>query len=150
MNTDQQDAIRAVTDGLPTVSYVADNSGRPTLTPGFVWQPVAEANRQAWEEIERRVAASRAQAIAGRVSCLHYYMTANQMDAGLLAAYTGQSRWRVWLHLRPWGFRRLGRETLEIYAQLFQVGALDLLHGRLLPPVFDQHRAAPSPQAPPP
>lgn len=129
---------RAVTDGQQTVSYVADDSGRPTLAPGSIWQPVAEANRQAWQEIDRKTAAARALVTGGRVSCLHYYMTANQMDLGLLAGSTGQARWRVWLHLRPWGFRRLARRTLERYAALFQVRVEDLREGRLLTPTSGQ------------
>jgi len=125
-----------VTNGLKIVSYAANSNGECALTPDDVWQPVNIVNTQAWREIERSIAASKAKIAAGRVSCLHYYMTANQMDAGLLAQYTGQSRWTVCLHLLPFIFNRLSKKTLQTYAQLYRVSADDLAHGRLRPPLY--------------
>ncbi len=138
MHEQEQDTARSVTDGLQTVNYVADAGGRQELVPGFVWQPVDVVNRQAWQEIAQHIAASRVLVESGQASCLHYYMTANQMDTALMASYTGQSRWWVRLHLRPWCFRRLSRRTLEKYAELFQVRVEDLACGRLLAPVYEQ------------
>lgn len=127
-----------ITDGLQVITYVADNGGSQQLVPGSMWQPVNIVNRQAWQEIEKQIEASKAKIAAGKVSCLHYYMTANQMDAGLLAQYTGQSRWRVHLHLIPFFFSRLGANSLKKYVAIFKVSSEDLMAGRLLPPVYNQ------------
>lgn len=127
-----------ITDGLQVITYVADNEGSQQLVPGSMWQPVNIVNRQAWQAIEKQIEASKAKIAAGKVSCLHYYMTANQMDAGLLAQYTGQSRWRVHLHLIPFFFSRLGANSLKKYVAIFKVSSEDLMAGRLLPPVYNQ------------
>lgn len=128
----------SVTGGLHTVSYVADEQGDQELLSGSVWQPVNVVNRQAWVEIEHHIAASKERIAQGRVSCLHYYMIANQMDTGLLAKYTGQARCLVRLHLVPFIFRRLGPKTLDKYARVFLVSSEDLAQGLLREPVYNQ------------
>jgi hypothetical protein len=138
MKNEQNNKEESVTDGLHTVSYVADAQGEQELISGSVWQPVNIVNRQAWEEIEEHIAASKEKIAQGRVSCLHYYMIANQMDIGLLAKYTGQARCLVRLHLLPFIFCRLGRKTLERYAQVFLVSPEDLIQGILKEPVYNQ------------
>lgn len=130
----------SITDGLHTLAYVPTGTGiEPVAQAG--WQPVNEVNRQAWEEIERRVEAARAAVLAGRRSRLFYYMIANQMDCLLLGQYTGQSPLLVWLHLRPLLFRRLGPARLRRYAELFQVDVRDLVQGELQPPIYRLSRA---------
>jgi len=138
MKNEQNDREESVTDGLHTVSYVADEQGEQEMISGSVWQPVNIVNRQAWEEIEEHIGASKEKVAQGRVSCLHYYMIANQMDIGLLAKYTGQARCLVRLHLVPFIFRRLGRKRLERYAKVFLVSPEDLIQGILKDPVYNQ------------
>ena len=122
-----------ITDGLKIVSYAVNSKGEYELTPDFVWQPVHVVNHQAWQEIEKNIAASKDKIAAGRASCLHYYMTANQMDPGLLAQYTDQPRWKVCLHLLPFIFNRLSAKTLQKYAELYRISPDDLTQGRLQP-----------------
>jgi hypothetical protein len=64
-------------------------------------------------------------------------MTANQMDTGLLAQYTGQPRWQVCLHLVPFFFHRLPAGTLKKYSELFKISPDDLTQGRLRPPLYN-------------
>lgn len=122
-----------ITDGLKIVSYALNSKGEYELIPDFVWQPVNVVNHQAWQEIEKNIAASKNKIAAGRVSCLHYYMTASQMDTGLLAQYTGQPRWKVCLHLLPFIFNRLSAKTLQKYAELYKISPEDLTQSRLQP-----------------
>ena len=122
-----------ITNGLKIVSYAVNGKG----TPDDVWQPVNVVNAQAWQEIDKNIAVSKDKIAAGRVSCLHYYMTANQMDTGLLAQYTGQTRWQVCLHLVPFIFKRLPADTLKKYAELFQISPDDLTQGRFRPPLYN-------------
>jgi len=103
-----------------------------------MWQPVNIVNSQAWQEIENQIEVSKAKIASGKVSCLHYFMTANQMDAGLLAQYTGQSSWLVRLHLIPFFFNRLGANRLKKHVDIFKVSSGDLMAGRLAPPVYNQ------------
>jgi hypothetical protein len=125
-----------INDGLRIVSYSANPEGRCIGHQDHGWQPVNIVNRQAWQEIEKSIGASRDKVAAGSVSCLHYYMTAHQMTPALLARYTGQSSWLVRLHLIPFIYNRLGRATLQKYAELFEVSIADLTEGELRPPIY--------------
>jgi hypothetical protein len=135
MTTHDPPTGASITNGLKIVSYGVNSKGDYEPAPDDVWQPVNIVNGQAWLEIEKSIAASKAKITAGRVSCLHYYMTANLMDVGLLAQYTGQSRWTVCLHLLPFIFNRLSQKTLQTYARLYRVSPDDLAQGRLHPPL---------------
>lgn len=126
-----------ITNGVKIISYAINSNGEYELRPDDVWQPVNVVNTQAWLEIEKNIIASKDKIAAGRVSCLHYYMTANQMDTGLLAQYTGQRRWQVCLHLVPFIFKRLSATTLKKYANLYRISPEDLTQGRLLPPLYN-------------
>ena len=123
-----------LTEGQKIVSYACNSQGEFELVPEFACEPVTIANQQAWQEIDRQIDRSRKQVLAGRVSRLHYYMTAALMDTGLLARYTGQPRWKVRLHLVPFFFSRLPAATLKKYADLFKITPDDLTSGRLRPP----------------
>jgi hypothetical protein len=127
-----------ITEGLKIINYSRNEKGEYEPTADHVWQPVNIVNHQAWHEIEKKIAWSRKKVATGRVSCLHYYMTANQMDISLLAQYTGQPRWKVRLHLLPFIFNRLPAATLKQYAELYKVSPDDLIKGRLLPPIYNR------------
>ncbi len=131
-------ADKGITDGMKIVSYVQDHQGNQALVAGAMWHPVDIVNSQAWAEIDRQIKAAKVRVTAGRASCLYYYMVANQMNIGLLAAYSGQSRWLVRLHMVPFFFNRLSTRTLNKYAETFKVSADDLLQGKLRPPVYQQ------------
>ncbi len=106
-----------------------------------MWDPVAIFNRQAWQVIEKQIEASKEKVASGKVSCLHYYMTANQMDTALLAKYTGQSRWLVRLHMVPFFFSRLRVGILEKYIEVFKISLNDLSPSTLKPPVYNQRES---------
>jgi hypothetical protein len=127
-------ADQGITNGLKVMSYVRNDSGKYELTPDFLWQPVTVVNHQAWEEIAKKIAVSRDKVAAGRISCLHYYMIANQMDIGIVAQYTDQPRWKVCLHLVPFVFNRMSADTLRKYAEMYKISPDDLRKGRLLAP----------------
>jgi hypothetical protein len=127
-----------ITDGLKIISYVAGNDGNHELVPASMWHPVSIVNRQAWQEIEKKIEFSKTKIATGKVSCLHYYMTSSQMDTGLLAKYTGQPRWLVCLHMIPFFFNRLRAETLNKYVKIFKVSQHDLVQGQLGAPVYTE------------
>lgn len=137
MEPPDQSSDNGITEGLKSVSYSVNSKGEYELVPGSGWQPVNVVNRQAWREIEKKIALSRKKVASGRVSCLHYYMTANQMDIGLLARYTEHSRWLVRLHLIPFIFNRLNPDTIKKYADLFMVSPDDLTSGKLKAPIYN-------------
>jgi len=125
-----------INDGLRIINYRADSDGRCRRHQGYGWQPVNIVNHQAWQEIEKQIGAAKRRIAAGTASCLYYYMIANQMSPALLARYTDQPSWLVRLHLRPFVFKRLGRATLQKYADVFQVAPADLAAGELQAPIY--------------
>ncbi len=127
-----------VTDGVKIISYVANSKGNQELVQSSMWSGVDVVNHQAWQEIDKHIEASKEKVAAGRASCLHYYMTANQMDTSLLASYTKQPRWLVRLHLIPFCFSRLRPGTLSKYAEVFNVSQNDMIQGELKPAVYNQ------------
>lgn len=131
---------RSITDGLHTLNYIPGDSGRITTDRKDSWQPVNEVNHQAWQEVDRHIDQASRKIASGRASCLYHYMAANQMNPRLLASYARLPLWKVYLHLLPFFFKRLSRDDLRPYAQLFQVSEDDLQAGRLLPAVY--HRGA--------
>lgn len=133
----KQSSEDGITDGIKTISYVANSKGDQELVPGPIWQPVNIVNRQAWLEIGKQIDLSKGKVAAGRVSCLHYYMTANQMDTRTLAKYTCQFHWLVCLHIVPFFFNRLRSSTVNKYAEIFKISSEDLIRGELKPPVYN-------------
>lgn len=134
-----------ITDGVKIISYIANDTGNQELVQCSMWHPVNIVNQQAWREIKKQIEASKESVAAGRVSCLHYYMTANQMDVSLLAGYTRQPRWLVRLHMMPFFFRLLRAGTLKKYGEIFKVSLDDLMQGELKPPVYNQKECGEQP-----
>lgn len=145
MEQQEQPSDDGITGGVKIVTYSLNSNGEYELVSGLGWQPMNIANRQAWQEIEKQIESSKEKIDAGKVSCLHYYMTANQMDTGLLARYTNQSRWLVRLHLVPFIFAKLRPGTLQKYAELFQISPKDLINGKLKPPVYKHKESGQQP-----
>jgi hypothetical protein len=79
------------------------------------------ANSQAWDLIKAEIDVVLEKIRAGKLSPLAFHMVNNQMNVSLLAKYARLSRWRVWLHLRPNGFRRLTPPMLKRYAEIFEI-----------------------------
>ena len=114
---------------LREICYAVDEDGRYVLAPSAGWGPKNIANDQAWELIRKQVATVLTKIRDGKLSPLAYHMAKHQMSVGLLAKYVGVSRFRIWRHLNPSGFRRLTPNMRRRYADLFDlpVDALDNL-----------------------
>lgn len=130
------DPSGSITDGLKIVSYEQSREGHIGQVQSDGFQPVNEANFQAWQEIERQISRAREAVGTGRRSRLYYYMISNQMGIFLLARYSRMAPWRVFIHLFPYFFDRLSLPTLRRYADLFQVSPEVLKEGELKEPVY--------------
>jgi hypothetical protein len=109
---------RKMIDGqIHEVCYAVDEKGRYTLAKSAGWDPKNVVNDQAWDLIQAEVDQALAKIEAGQLSPLAFHMVRNQMTVGLLASYVGLSRFRVWWHLKPTGFRRMKAHIRRRYAQ---------------------------------
>ena len=77
--------------------------------------------RQAWKVIDDQVEEARQQVLAGKFSPVFYFMEKNQMNIKLLAEYAGIPKRKVKSHLKPSTFQKLDKETLERYAEAFNI-----------------------------
>ncbi len=107
--------------GQKEVNYAVDSNGNYTLAQSCGWEAKTIALQQAWEAIVDQLHQVLAEIKGGKKSPLAYHMVKNQMDATLLAQYSGISRWRVKRHLQPKVFARLSDASLDPYAKLFDI-----------------------------
>ena len=119
----QQGGLNA---GCREINYAVGSDGRYTLASSVGWEAKNIALRQAWEAIVEQLRGVLIEIKAGKMSPLAYYMVKEQMDPGLLAQYSGVSRWRVKRHLKPAVFARLEDSTLIVYAELFRISVAQL------------------------
>ena len=113
-------------EGLNEISYAVDNDGRYSLVQSTGWEPKGIVLNQAWEVIVQQMSDVLDKVKAGKLSPLAYHMARHQMKIGLLAKYVDFPWWKVWLHLRPAGFRHLERSVLERYADAFGISVEQL------------------------
>jgi hypothetical protein len=104
---------------LKEINYAVDEHGRYVKVATTGWAPKIEANRTAWEHIQKKRRQVWDQVRSGRLSPLAWHMTYHHLEPGVLAAYVGLAGWRVKRHLKPKVFRRLGDEVLAKYARFF-------------------------------
>ena len=117
-NVPQQGGLNA---GCREINYAVDDNGLYSLESSVGWEAKNIALRQAWEEIVDQLQVVIVEIKAGNKSPLAYHMIKNQMDASLLARYSGVARWRVRRHLKPTVFSRLKDEALTPYTELFSI-----------------------------
>ncbi len=103
------------------VCYAVDEEGNYVLSPSLGWEPKNIANDQAWQLIQEQVHQALNGVKSGKASPLAYHMAKHQMDMALLAKYAGLSRFKVWYHLKPAGFKRLTPNMRRRYAAVFGI-----------------------------
>jgi hypothetical protein len=130
----QEESILA---GHQRACYALDDQGRYVVVGSIGWEVEKIVNGQANEEVRAQIAAALARARRGELSPLVYHMARRQMDAGLLASYTGFSRLRIRWHLRPKVFAGLPERVLRRYAEALQLPLAEL---RSLPAGDDHER----------
>lgn len=130
----QEESILA---GHQRACYALDDQGRYVVVGSIGWEVEKIVNGQANDEVRAQIAAALAGARRGDLSPLAYHMARRQMDAGLLASYTGFSRLRIRWHLRPKVFAGLPERILQRYAEALRLPLAEL---RALPAGDDHER----------
>lgn len=127
---------RNVKDGksLHKLVYATDTTGAYTGIKSAGWEAENLAMQQAWEEIDRNLAAVAEQVYEGKLSPVAYFMHKNLMDIQLLASYMGKWQWQIKRHLNPKVFWRLSYLVLERYAGIFKITVDELRTFGIEPP----------------
>ncbi len=109
------------------VKYAVDEKGNYGTVGSVGWEPENTVLNQAWDEINEKVAETIAKINAGELSTLAYHMEKNIMDIGMLAQYMDCSKRKVSGHMEPKNFNQLDKDTLQRYAEVFDITVEQLL-----------------------
>jgi len=121
MKQDEVPQNGGLTGDWHRITYATNADGGYVLVESEGCDSVNITNAQAWDVIDARVLAVLREISEGTRSVLAYHMVAHQMDESLLAKYAGFYRWQVKRHLKPAGFSRLAADSLQRYADLFEL-----------------------------
>ena len=127
-----QDDANMLQGKLREPIYSLDENGNYTTVQSVGWNPKNEVMKEAWDQVNDKVEHARNKVLSGELSPLGYYIEKNIMDIGLVAKYMGIWRWTVKRHLKPNIFARLKEETLEKYAQVFNITKEQLIDTNLI------------------
>lgn len=108
--------------------YAVDEDGKYITANSTGWDPKTIALDNAIKVIEERVADAKQRVMNNQTSPIEYYMELHKMDIGILASYVGLWQWRVKRHFKPSVFKRLSENTLQKYADVFEVSLDELRH----------------------
>ena len=118
-----------ITNGITReVQYALDQDGKYVKTFSKGWEPKNIVNQIAWDVIEERTEKARQKVEKGKASPVLYFMEKNQMDYSILAGYMNISRLKVWWHCKARPFRKLSKERMDAYAEVFDINSEELIN----------------------
>ncbi len=116
-----QDKSKLEKANIKDMVYAVDENGKYTTELSSGWEPKSIALDNAIKDIEERTEAAKARFFNNETSPIEYYMELHKMDVSILASYVGLWQWRVKRHLKPGVFRKLKTNTLQKYADVFEI-----------------------------
>tara|TARA_R110002153_G_scaffold102294_1_gene238927 strand:+ start:199 stop:612 length:414 start_codon:yes stop_codon:yes gene_type:complete len=116
-----QDKSNLESANFKELCYAVDENGEYTTELSTGWSPKTIALNNAIEALNERISASKQRVKDHKVSPLEYYMELHKMDLPILASYVGIWKWRVKRHFRPAVFKNLNNQTLQKYADVFDI-----------------------------
>jgi hypothetical protein len=129
VNDVPQDARDESHDGkMSKLVYAVDKDGKYTGVNTVGWEAENFVLKQAWDDVEEKLADIEAQVRAGTLSPLAYFMHKNLMDLALLARYSGKWQWQVKRHFKPDIFKKLDAAMIEKYARIFNITTDELIN----------------------
>jgi len=112
---------------LRDLCYAVDENGKYVQVYSTGWEPKNAAMKQAWEEINKKVEATKRDVLEGRLSPVAYFMEKNIMDTSILAQYLEITKRKVRKHMKPKIFQKLDSNMLKKYAETFGITIDELL-----------------------
>jgi hypothetical protein len=106
---------------FPEMCYVKNEKGEYDTSLSKGWDVKVSALDYAWDDIHEKVNIAKIAVEQGKRSPVYYYMEKNMMTVSLLASYMKINKLRVWLHLRPWFYKKISKSILQRYAKVFAI-----------------------------
>ena len=122
-----QDDKNVLEGKLKVLKYATEKDGSYTKVKTVGWEPENIVLSQAWEEINERVEEVKQKVLQGKLSPIAYHKEKQMLETGMLAGYVGYPAIVVWLHLKPWFFKRLSENQLDRYAKAFRISRQELI-----------------------
>lgn len=116
-----QDKSNLESANFRELCYAVDEDGKYTTEKSTGWEPKTVALNNAIEVINERIETAKNRVRAGETSPIEYYMELHKMDVGILASYVGFWQWKVKRHFKPKIFKKLSENTLNKYAEVFEI-----------------------------
>lgn len=123
-----QDKSSLESANIKELCYAVDENGEYTTELSTGWNPKTIALDNAIKDIEERTEAARQKVLKNLASPIEYYMELHKMDIGILASYVGIWTWHVKRHFKPSVFKKLSNNTLQKYADIFNISVEQLTH----------------------
>jgi hypothetical protein len=90
------------------------------------WEKKFDASFMVMETHSQEFEAIRQQVLDGKLSPLAYHIQTNLFNINMLSSYTGIPKRHVKRHLKPEKFNQLDDETLNKYAEAFEISVEEL------------------------
>ena len=107
--------------GHKRLLYAQTEQGHYTSVKSTGWEAEEQATLDAVNEYQRLADEARAEAHAGKVSALPYFMYLKRMDLPLLAQTSGYFQWQIKRHFKPSVYARLSDAKLQRYADVLDL-----------------------------
>lgn len=127
-----QDKSNLESANFKELCYAVDENGEYTTAHSTGWDPKTIALNQAIEDINERTENAKQRVLNNTTSSIEYYMELHKMDLPILASYVGFWKWRVKRHFNPKIFNKLSQNTLQKYADVFDISIdklKNIVHG---------------------
>ncbi|MCG2430634.1 hypothetical protein [Aequorivita xiaoshiensis] len=121
-----QDKSNLESANFRELCYAIDENGEYTTANSTGWEPKTVALNNAIDEINDRIEDAKKRVLEGKTSPIEYHMELHKMDVGILASYVGLWQWRVKRHFKPSVFKKLKMNTLQKYAEVFEISVDEL------------------------
>ncbi len=108
-----------------SIQYAIDENGNYVQVKSTGFEAENIALKQAWDEVNEKIAEAYKLVKNGEKSPVFYYMHREIMDVAILAETVGLPKWRVKRHFKPKVFAKLKLKILEKYRKAFNLKTID-------------------------
>ncbi len=116
-----QDRSKLEDKNIREVNYAVGKDGKYTTGLSTGWEPKSIALDLTMENLNELIEEARQEVLQGKKSPIYYFMWKTKMDLTVLSGYVGKSRWVVKRHFKPRKFKKLKKEVLQKYAEIFDI-----------------------------
>lgn len=112
--------------GISEIQYATDENGKYVKVHSKGWEIKNDILIEEWQKLDQKSEEAKNAVKNGKKSPLYFHMIKNQMDYKLLAEYAETLSLLIRIHCKPKKFAKLKQETLQKYADIFDITIAEL------------------------